>query len=87
MTKDNRKVPRLECTGTASMLVTPGAAECLARIVDLSARGCLLVFQEPLTLEKSALVELTFSVKNVPFRERRQNQFDQRPGSVLNFLN
>jgi len=54
------------------MLITPGEPACLGRIANLSVEGCLLVFQEPLILERDALVELTFCVKNLPFRVRAQ---------------
>jgi hypothetical protein len=72
LTQENRSHPRMDCAGTASVLITPGEPVCLAGVVDLSVLGCLLAFHEPLTLERDALVELTFCVNNLPFRVRAQ---------------
>jgi hypothetical protein len=72
MTQDNRKVPRLECAGTASLQITPDGPAYVGAIADLSARGSLLEFSEPLILARDAVVELTFCVKCLPFRVRAQ---------------
>lgn len=54
------------------MYPSPLQPPCLARVVNLSAEGCRLVFQDPLDLEREALVEIVFTVNQLPFRVRAQ---------------
>ncbi len=54
------------------MYPSPLQAPYLARIVNLSAEGCRLVFQHPLEMEREAFVEIVFTVNQLPFRVRAQ---------------
>ncbi len=45
-----------------------------AAIVDLSIAGCRLVTKEACSLRPGALTELTFQVKQLPFRVRARLQ-------------
>ena len=68
MKKEQRRNPRFECKGVASVKTEPGAAPAPAKIVNLSLDGCLIVLQEPHGLSQDTIVELTFTVNDQPFR-------------------
>jgi c-di-GMP-binding flagellar brake protein YcgR len=68
MTKEQRRYPRVECTGDAGVQIAPSGSCCAAKIVDLSAGGCLLVLKQPQCLTQDTTVELTFTINNLPFR-------------------
>jgi c-di-GMP-binding flagellar brake protein YcgR len=68
MTDEKRRYPRIACKGTAGVQMAPGGSRCPAIIVNLSAGGCLLVLKEPQSISQDAIVELTFTINNLPFR-------------------
>ena len=68
MTKEQRRYPRVECTGDAGVQIAPSGSCCAAKIVDLSAGGCLLVLKQPQCLTQDTTVELTFTINNHLFR-------------------
>jgi c-di-GMP-binding flagellar brake protein YcgR len=68
MTREQRRYPRVECTGDARVQMAPSASCCPAKIVNLSAGGCLLVLKRPQCLTQDTIVELTFTINNLPFR-------------------
>ena len=68
MEKEQRRNPRFECKGTASVHVGDDTPPSAARIVNLSAGGCLIVFKKPQNLSQDTIVELTFTVNDMPFR-------------------
>jgi hypothetical protein len=68
MTKEQRRYPRVECTGEAGVQIAPRSSCCAAKIVDLSAGGCLLVLKHPQCLTQDTIVDLTFTINNLPFR-------------------
>lgn len=70
MDKERRQFPRMECSGTASVQLDPSEPLCAARILDVSAGGCLVKFQRPQSIELDTRVELLFCVNNLPFRVR-----------------
>jgi c-di-GMP-binding flagellar brake protein YcgR len=70
--REQRRYPRVGCTGSAAIQVTPEEPPCPARIVDLSAGGCLMVLRQPKRLRQDELVELAFDVNHLPFRVRGQ---------------
>ena len=72
MTKEQRRYPRVECTGDAGVQMAPSASCCPAKIVNLSAGGCLLVLKQPQSLTQDTIVELTFTINNLPFRASGQ---------------
>lgn len=74
MTTEQRKYPRVDCSGTANVKLAANEAPLPADIVNLSAGGCLLVLKEPRPLSQDTIVELTFKVDN--FQEV------QAPGQV-----
>jgi len=65
MTREQRKYPRIECSGTADVTLAPGEPPVAAEIVNLSAGGCLLVLKEPRSLSQDTVVELTFRINNL----------------------
>jgi len=65
MTREQRKYPRIECSGTADVTLAPGEPPVPAEIVNLSAGGCLLVLKEPRPLSQDTVVELTFRINNL----------------------
>lgn len=68
MADERRRKPRFECAGTAGVQLDASGNPYPARIVNLSAEGCLIVFKEPQRLSQDAIVELTFKVDNLKFR-------------------
>ncbi len=69
---EQRRHPRLQCQGVAQVHLAVDAEPCSARIVNLSVEGCLAILQQPHDLEKDDLLELTFSVNQLPFRVKGQ---------------
>ncbi len=72
MPHERRSGIRRECTGTSCLQVTGKESEIKARVVNLSAEGCLLAFPQPLPLTQGAMVEIAFEVNQLPFRVRAQ---------------
>lgn len=68
MADERRRKPRFECSGIAGVQLDAGGIPYPARIVNLSAEGCLLVLKEPQRLSQDTIVELTFKVDNLKFR-------------------
>lgn len=68
MKNENRRTPRFECTGVASVQMTPLGPHCAARILDLSAGGCRIALEKPHRLAKGMKIDLTFNVNHLPFR-------------------
>jgi c-di-GMP-binding flagellar brake protein YcgR len=66
--EQKRRHPRMECSGSASLHLLDGELELRGRILDLSLEGCLLVLEEPAGLQEGAVVELSFSARQLPFR-------------------
>jgi len=69
---ENRRYPRVGCIGTAGIQLAAGEPIHPAKIVNLSAGGCLIVLQDPQPLEQDMMVELTFQINHLPFRVRGQ---------------
>ncbi len=67
---EKRRNTRIGCTGSAGIQMPAGEAFYPARIVNLSAGGCLLVLQKPQRLSQDTMVELTFQINDLPFRVR-----------------
>jgi len=70
--EEQRRYPRVGCTGTAGVQLAAGEEFYPAKIVNLSAGGCLMVLQKPQPLPQDTLVELTFHINNLPFRVQGQ---------------
>jgi c-di-GMP-binding flagellar brake protein YcgR len=70
--EQKRRHPRLECSGSARLYLLGEGLELPGRILDLSVEGCLVVLEEPMVLHADTVVELSFSVKQLPFRVRAQ---------------
>jgi hypothetical protein len=68
MAEERRRNPRFECAGTVDVQLDAGEVPSLARIVNLSAEGCLVVSKEPLHLSQDKIAELTFKIDDVKFR-------------------
>lgn len=67
---EQRRYPRLECAGPATVQIAPSEELYTATVANLSAGGCLLVLRRPKRLSKDTMVELTFDVNHLPFRVR-----------------
>lgn len=65
MTREQRKYPRIQCSGTADVKFAGDEPPVPAEIVNLSAGGCLLVLKEPRPLSQDTIVELTFRINNL----------------------
>jgi c-di-GMP-binding flagellar brake protein YcgR len=68
MAEERRRNPRFECAGAVDVQLTAGEIPCYARIANLSAEGCLVVFKEAQRLSQDAIVELTFRIDGLRFR-------------------
>jgi c-di-GMP-binding flagellar brake protein YcgR len=84
MTKEQRRHARIECTGDADVQVVPSASRCPAKVVNLSAGGCLLVLKQPQSLTQDTVVELTFTINNLLFRAPGQVKA-KRSDTVIGF--
>ncbi len=62
----------MTCAGAAEIVFVADAPSCPAKVSNLSVEGCLLVAERPVDLFKEALVELAFTVNQLPFRVRAQ---------------
>jgi len=65
MSREQRKFPRIECSGTADVVLIPGEPPVRAKIVNLSAGGCLLVLKEPSSISEDTIVDLTFRINSL----------------------
>ena len=72
MPHERRRSIRRECNGTSCLQLVGEEVEAAGRVVNLSAEGCLLAFQQPLSLTQGAMVEIAFEVNQLPFRVRAQ---------------
>jgi c-di-GMP-binding flagellar brake protein YcgR len=82
MTDEKRRYPRIECKGTAGVQMAPGGSRCPATIVNLSVGGCLLVLKEPQSISLGTIVELTFTINNLPFRTPAQLKAKQSDTAI-----
>jgi hypothetical protein len=69
---DQRRHPRLECDGIADVQLLGSPVHGSARILDLSIEGCLVELEAPLELAMGVVVEITFTVNQLPFRVRAE---------------
>jgi hypothetical protein len=68
-----RQSPRLGCRGIGAIQTLPPSEQpCPAKILNLSMGGCLMELKAPLDLAVDEIVELIFSVNQVPFHVRGQ---------------
>jgi hypothetical protein len=66
MENDRRRCPRVSCNYAAALDL--GVSQpTTARIVDLSAEGCLLMFDNPQSIRRGAEMLMSFEVENIPF--------------------
>jgi PilZ domain len=71
MENDRRSYPRVRCNCPAALDL--GADQPThARIVDLSAEGCHLLFDSPQDIRRGTEMLMTFEVENIPFGVRAQ---------------
>lgn len=69
---EKRRFPRIACSGSAGIQIAAGESVVPARIVNLSAGGCLIAFDKPQPLTQDMAVELSFHINHLPFRVRGQ---------------
>lgn len=81
---EKRRYPRIACSGSAGVQMVAGEPVVPARIVDLSAGGCLMAFDKPQKLTEDMAVELSFHVNHLPFRMRGQTA-SIRSGNKIGF--
>ena len=67
-TPEKRRSPRLCCVGSAELFIAPDVAPLKARILDLSTSGCRLMLLERVRLDTDWMVEVKFTVNQLPFR-------------------
>jgi hypothetical protein len=66
-----RQSPRLGCRGIGEIQTLPvSEPPCPAKILNLSVGGCLMELKRPLDLAVDEIVELLFTVNQMPFRVR-----------------
>ncbi len=70
MESNQRRHKRVHCMGMADVYYTPTAAPQKARIRDLSLEGSLFALEATQDPEQGALVEIAFTVNQLPFRVR-----------------
>ncbi|MGA9672959.1 MAG: PilZ domain-containing protein [Terracidiphilus sp.] len=85
MIREQRKYPRIECSGTADVKVGGDGAALPADIVNLSAGGCLLVLKEPRPLSQDTVVELTFKVNDLDEFHAPAQVKDRRSDTAIGF--
>lgn len=70
--REKRRYPRIDCAGSAGVQIAAGEPVIPAKIVNLSAGGCLMVLKKPQPINQDMMVELTFHINHLPFRLRGQ---------------
>lgn len=65
--REKRKNHRYDCIGQASIVAAPDQPAIRGRILNLSARGCMIEFFSPPQIESNQSVELIFCVNGLPF--------------------
>jgi hypothetical protein len=88
--QEKRRQTRILCKGGAGIQLQAGEAFYPAKIVNLSAGGCMMVLQEPRSLPQDTMVELTFQINSLPFRVRgqvKEIRSDTRIGFEFPLLN
>ncbi len=91
--QEQRRYPRLRCFGSAEVYFQIHGVPCMAKVLNLSLEGCLLILQEPAAnrldtpeeIAQDQLVEILFSVNQLPFRVRGQVKVI-RPNRELGLL-
>jgi c-di-GMP-binding flagellar brake protein YcgR len=67
-TGEQRRYPRIACSGEAGIRMAAGESFVPAIVVNLSAGGCLMILEDPQPLPQGMKVELTFQINKLPFR-------------------
>ncbi len=70
MDRNQRRHKRVQCIGTADVYLSPTGEPQAARIKDLSLEGSLLALETAPAPEQGSLVEMAFTVNQLPFRVR-----------------
>lgn len=70
--REKRRYLRIECSGSAGVQLAAGEPVVPAKIVNLSAGGCLMVLEKAQPIAQDMMVELTFHINHLPFRVRGQ---------------
>ena len=85
---ERRCFPRLRCSGTAEVYLSPLHSCRCARLLNLSERGCRLELAEPCELSPGVAVEVAFIVNQLPFRVRAEvRTVTARKTVGMSFLN
>ena len=71
MENDRRRYSRVACEGIA-VLELGNEVPLTARIMDLSAEGCHLIFDDPQEIAQDTEVEMAFELDNMFFAVRAQ---------------
>ena len=79
--REQRKQPRFSCSGDAQVRMPVGNC-CRAEILDLSLEGCLVELEEPKELVLETILELTFTVNQLPFRVRGEVRSTRTPTTI-----
>jgi c-di-GMP-binding flagellar brake protein YcgR len=68
--EEQRRYSRIACSAAASVQMAAGEAFVPSSVVNLSAGGCLMAFENPYSLPLGTTVELVFQINQLPFRAR-----------------
>jgi hypothetical protein len=71
MENDRRRYPRVACEGIA-VLELGSEVPSTARIMNLSAEGCHLIFDDPQQIEQGTEIEMAFELDNMFFAVRAE---------------
>jgi len=71
MENDRRHYPRVACHGIA-VLELGSEVPSRARVMDLSAEGCHLIFDDPQEIQQDTEIEMAFELDNIFFAVRAQ---------------
>jgi c-di-GMP-binding flagellar brake protein YcgR len=82
--RERRRSPRFGYSGKADIQLAARNPITSGNIVNLSAEGCLVTFQEPLSIAHDEIVEVAFKVNGLPFSLRAQAK-SIRSGTSIGF--
>jgi hypothetical protein len=79
---ENRRHVRFYCAGSAEVYLTPEGEPQAANVGDLSIEGALLIFEKEQRINRGTILELAFSVNNLPFRVRGEVMVVRSPTTL-----
>jgi hypothetical protein len=65
---EQRRYPRLSCSGIVDLRVIPGGGKETGALINLSKRGCFFLADKPLRGSEGASIEIHLKVHGIDFR-------------------